>query len=333
MSSIFKHKNALLPNLLALTYIVILYIGGLWLMLSSSIIFNIVGIFVFAHAMIIAAYLIHDCAHFSIFKNNRYHRWLAEVLLWVCGSNYSDFDDIRHKHFRHHADNADVVSFDFRVKILKYPRLVKVIQFLEWLYIPAMEFIMHALVLILPFTKTSRQHRRPRILTVLILRFLFFTFLANISLKILVLYPVSYILFLIVMRFMDVHQHTYELYETLDKERGAEVKKFDREFERKNTYSNLISINHPWLNLLVLNFPYHNAHHEYPIRAWHLLPALHQELYGHDETQILNFKDLIKSYHRYRMERVLNEDKINLPVKKMKENFIGVDGVSFLTAH
>lgn len=333
MSSIFKHKNALLPNLLIITYIVTAYLGGLWLILSDPIVFNVSGIFVFAHAMIIAAYLIHDCAHYSIFKNNRYHRWLAEILLWVCGSSYSDFDDIRHKHFRHHADNADIVSFDFRVKILKYPRLVKTIKFLEWLYIPAMEVVMHVLVLILPFVKKSRQHRRSRIVTVLVLRVLFFTFMANISLKILVLYPVSYMVFLIVMRFMDIHQHTYELYETLDNKRGLKEKKFDRDFERTNTYSNLISIKHPLLNLLVLNFSYHNAHHEYPIRSWHLLPSLHKELYGNDETQVLMFKDLIKSYHRYRVERILNEDKINMPVKEMKEKFIGVDGVSFLTAH
>lgn len=333
MATIFKHKNALISNLMAIAYIVTAYLAGLWLMLSDTVVFNVLGIFIFAHAMIIAAYLIHDCAHYSIFKNNKYHRYLAEVLLWICGSSYSDFDSIRHKHFRHHADNADVVSFDFRVRILKYPRLLKIIRFLEWMYIPAMEIVMHALVIILPFVKDSRKNFRVRIITMLLLRTLFFVALASISIKILILYPVSYIIFLIVMRFMDIHQHTYELFETLDKERGSEAKKFDHEFEKTNTYSNLISIKHPWLNLLVLNFPYHNAHHEHPIRSWHLLPELHKELYGSDEAQVLHFRDLVKSYHRYRVARILNEDEINLPVKEMKENFIGVDGVSFLTAH
>ena len=38
----------------------------------------------------------------------------------------------------------------------------------------------------------------------------------------------------------------------------------DREYEQMNTYSNVTSLRHPWLNLLLLNFPYHNAHHEPP---------------------------------------------------------------------
>jgi len=56
-------------------------------------------------------------------------------------------------------------------------------------------------------------------------------------------------------------------------------------------------------------------------------------LYGDNEDQVLNFKDLLNSYHKYRVQRVLNEDDISLPVKKMRADFIGVDGVSFLTAH
>ena len=41
----------------------------------------------------------------------------------------------------------------------------------------------------------------------------------------------------------------------------------------------------------------------------------------------------LKSYHKFRVQRVTNGDPINLPVKEMKDRFIGVDGVSFLTAH
>jgi fatty acid desaturase len=129
---------------------------------------------------------------------------------------------------------------------------------------------------------------------------------------------------------MDVHQHTYDLYETLDQKRGDEVKKYDREFEQKNTYSNVLSMKYPWLNLLVLNFPYHNAHHKQPGRPWYLLPRLHNELYGDDDTQVLSFADLLKSYHRYRVKRILNGDAINSPVKTLGPDFVGVDGVSFL---
>lgn len=333
MSGLLRYEDALWPNLFALTYVFTGYVGGLALILYPSLLANGVGALLLAHAMVIAAYLIHECAHNSLFRKNRYHRWLGEVLLWICGASYSDYEDVRHKHVRHHTDRADVVSFDYRVKITRYPRLLKLIQTLEWFYIPAMEITMHALVIILPFVKPERKQRRSRILLMLVLRGLFFTYLASISLRILLFYPIAYMLFLTVMRFMDVHQHTYELYETLDSPRGEEAKKFDRVFEQKNTYSNLLSVKHPWLNLLVLNFPYHNAHHEQPGRPWHQLPKLHRELYGEDDKQILSFKELLKSYHHYRVQRVLNADDINLPVKHNEANFVGVDGVSFLTTH
>lgn len=331
--SAFRYKDALLPNLIALSYVLVLYFGGIAMMLSNSIIFNIIGMIGFAHGMIIAAYFVHECAHNSLFKKNKYHRWLAEVLLWICGASYSHYDDIRHKHVRHHTDRADVVSFDYRLKLVKYPLLLKTIRILEWCYIPAMEILMHALVIVLPFIKKNRSHRRFRVVIVFSLRIALFYYLATISLSILIFYPLSYLLFLTVMRFMDVHQHTYALFETLDKKRGEEAKQFSRDFEQRNTYSNLLSVKYPWLNLLVLNFPYHNAHHEQPGKPWYQLPTLHRQLYANDETQVLSFKSLLKSYHQFRTSRILNEDAINMPVKHNEESFIGVDGVSFLTAH
>ena len=333
MAGFLRYEDAFWPNILALGYVISAYFGGLALMLSSVLLLNFFGAFLFAHAMVIAAYLIHECAHNSLFRKNRYHQWLGEALLWICGANYSDYVDVRHKHVRHHTDRADIVSFDYRNRITAYPKLLKLIYVLEWVYIPAMEIVMHVLVIILPFIKAERRQRQARILTVLILRSVFFIYLANISLSILFFYPLAYMLFLSVMRFMDVHQHTYELFETLDSPRGTEAKKRNRYFEQKNTYSNLLSIKHPWVNLLVLNFTYHNAHHQQSGKPWYQLPKLHQQLYGDDERQILTFKDLFKSYHFFRIQRVLNEDEVNTPVKQLHEKFIGVDGVSFLTTH
>jgi len=333
MVGFLRYEDAFWPNFLAIGYVISAYFGGLALMLSSVFLSNVAGVLLFAHAMVIAAYLVHECAHNSLFRKNRYHRWLGEVLLWICGASYSDYEDVRHKHVRHHTDRADIVSFDYRHRITAYLRLLKAIYVLEWMYIPAMEIVMHGLVIILPFVKDNRHHRRARILTVLILRSMFFIYLASISLSVLIFYPLAYMLFLTIMRFMDVHQHTYELFETLDSPRGPEAKKRDREFEQKNTYSNLLSINHPWINLLVLNFSYHNAHHQQPGKPWYHLPELHKELYVDDDQHVLSFKDLIKSYHTYRIQRVLNADDVNAPVKQLHEKFIGVDGVSFLTAH
>ncbi|MFW2372278.1 MAG: fatty acid desaturase family protein [Gammaproteobacteria bacterium] len=333
MPGLFRYRDALRPNLFALSYVMAAYVSGLALILVKPLWLNLTGMLLLAHAMVIAAYLVHECAHNSIFRKNRYHRWLAEVLLWICGASYSDYNDIRHKHVRHHVDRADVVSFDYRVSIRQYPKLLKLIQGLEWMYIPAVEIVMHILVIILPFIKQQRKNRRSRILGVVLLRFLFFFWLASISLKILVFYPFAYMLFLIIMRFMDVHQHTYDLFETLDLVSSEKNKIFDRIFEQRNTYSNLLSDKYAWLNLLVLNFSYHNAHHQQPGRPWHHLASLHKELYGENTEQVLSFKALLKSYHRYRVVRISNADEINMAVKPDVEKFIGVDGVSFLTAH
>ena len=333
-SLFFRHDDALFPTILALLYVLSTYFFGFGFMLSESIWLNLIGVVLLAHSMVIAAYLIHETAHLSVFRSKKHNRWFAEFLLWITGNSYSAFDDIQRKHQRHHTDRADIVSFDFRLILEKHPIVLKTINLFEWFYIPALEVLMHLLVMVLPFIKADRKARRSRVLIVLALRVVMFTWLSSISIHILWLYPLAYLLFMTVMRFMDVHQHTYEVYETLDKPRGEEARLRSREFEEHNTYSNLLSVKYPWVNLLVLNFSYHNVHHDQQMQPWYRLPKIHQEKYGDEYQQILTFRHLIKSFHKYRVPRVVNGDPIGLPVKKDEgETFIGVDGVSFLTAH
>ncbi|MBO1927133.1 fatty acid desaturase [Thiomicrorhabdus sp. 6S2-11] len=330
----FRHDDALLPTLLASSYVLAGYLLGGLSMLTDVWYLNLFGVLWFAHSMVIGAYLIHEAAHLSIFRERKHNRWFSELMLWITGCSYSNFDDISHKHARHHSDRADIVSFDFRPILQRHPVALKTLQILEWAYIPALEILMHALVIILPFIKPNRHKRRARVLSVLVIRLALFSYLASISLDFLWLYAIAYLLFLTFMRFMDVHQHTYEVFETLDQKRGPEAKLRDKHFEEHNTYSNLFSVKHPWLNLIALNFSYHNVHHRQQLQPWYRLPKIHKELYGADQTQVLTFRHLMKSFHKYRVPRILNGDPINLPVKHDEgESFIGVDGVSFLTAH
>lgn len=331
-TSIFRYRDGPLPNLAALLYITIGYGAGLSGLLAPGILLNALGVLLLAHALVIAAYLIHECAHNTIFTDPRWNARLGGTLMWLTGACYGRYEDIRHKHFRHHVDRADVVAFDFRPLLPHHPRWLRLIQALEWLYIPAVDLMMHALVLTLPFQQSPRRDRRVRVLMVLALRAGLFGLLAWVSFQALWLYVLSYLLFLHVMRFMDVHQHTYEVWETLERPRGPQDDRFDREFEHRNTFSNLISVRHPWLNLLVLNFGYHNAHHVRPTAPWYRLPALHAELFGDDRTQLLPFTRLLRSYHRHRVARVLNGDPPGMAISDGRD-FIGVVGVSFLTAH
>ena len=64
------HTGAVLYSLMA-------YGTGWWLLLSQNWIAFLPGILLLGHGMIIAAYLIHECAHNTIFTDNRHNNQLA----------------------------------------------------------------------------------------------------------------------------------------------------------------------------------------------------------------------------------------------------------------
>jgi fatty acid desaturase len=336
----YKYPDALLPDTLAFGYAFGGWALGLALIGSDSGWLNAGGVLLLAHAMIIAAYLVHECAHNTLFAENADNALAGRILLWLCGGSYATYEDIRHKHFRHHVDRADVVAVDYRPLLAKHPVVVKILHALEWLYIPAFDLTMHLAVIVLPFIWEPRRNRRAHVLEVLLARALFFGLLAWYSPRILLLYPIAYLLMLHVLRFMDAFQHTYEVDERLDQPRPKTVA-HDAAYEHRNTFTNLHSVTHPWLNLFTLNFGYHNVHHDKPVQPWYRLPALQRELYGDaiDATgQSIPFANQLLAYHRFRVHRLLNADPADMSLEKIPydirgRRFIGVDGVSFLTTH
>jgi len=317
---------------LALGYGLAGYGGALLLMGTPVWGFNLLGVVLLAHTLVISAYLVHECTHNTIFANHQWNATLGELLDWLAGASYGSYNDIRRKHLRHHADRADVIAFDYRAWLVCHPLLLKLVQVLEWAYIPAVDLLMHALVIVLPFIRESRHKQRRRVVFTLLSRLLFFTALAIYAPRILLIYPFAYLLFLHVMRLMDVHQHTYAVVTSLDNKTATHGKAYDRAFEDRNTYSNVISLRYPWLNLLMLNFGYHNAHHVRPTAPWYQLPKLHQRYFGDDHSKLLPFTKLLHSYHRHRVVRVLNGDAPDSLITG-DAPMIGVVGVSFLTAH
>jgi len=136
-----------------------------------------------------------------------------------------------------------------------------------------------------------------------------------------------------VLRFMDAFQHTYEVVASRSLDAVAPDPRRDLRYEYENTYSNLVGERWWWLNLLVLNFPYHNAHHVRPSVPWYRLPALHRSLYGETDGQVIRCRDLLASYHRYRVARVLSQDYGTVAGSGNRAaGFLGAVGVSFLTA-
>lgn len=331
----FKYADGRWPNLLALLYAFAGYGLGLFLITRPSLWLNIPGTLLLAHAMVIASYLVHECAHNTIFARNEDNARLGKILNWLTGACYGSYEVIRRKHFRHHVDRADVVAFDFREHFRSRPKAARLMEALEWLYVPAQDMYMHVLVLFVPFTLESRRNDRGRVLLTLLIRVPLFSALAFYAPQILILYPLAWMLCATVLRFMDAFQHTYDLLPTLEQPRGTGVQShYDAAYEHRNTFTNVHSLQHPALNLFTLNFGYHNVHHDKPAAPWHQLPTLHRQLYGHDSTQVLPLKNQLIAFHRYRTQRLLNTDGGDTPVLHDKGlSFVGVDGVSFLTGH
>lgn len=129
------------------------------------------------------------------------------------------------------------------------------------------------------------------------------------------------------MRFADAFHHTYE-YAIV----GQQFPKRDRVYEQEHTFSNFVSVKHPWLNLLFLNFGYHNAHDHNMSVPWHELPELHQKLYSEKGGGLLPLPQLVNNYHRFRLHRLFfgQGDAIREGGSAL-DSFTGGVAVSFLT--
>ena len=335
MSRLFRQAGGAWPNLLTVAYTFAGWAAGVWMLTLPWISLNAAGVLLAAHALIISAYLIHECVHQTIFAAPVANDRLGALCGWLNGACLANYAGLKKKHLRHHADRLDVVTFDYRAALNATPRWVrKTVLALEWAYIPVIELMMRGMVIAAPFYFGTVRDRI-RLLSLLIIRVAFFVALAFVSIKALLLYALAYILFLHVLRFMDAYQHTYDVFPSRSLEPAPADPRRTRRYEYENTYSNLVAVRWPWLNLLTLNFAYHNAHHARSGEPWYRLPALHHALYGENDPQVLPCRDLIAGYHRNRVTRVFAADYGSVGTDttgSRASQFIGAVGVSFLTA-
>ena len=259
------------------------------------------------------------------------------MLAWLGnGSCYARFEDLRRKHMRHHIERADVVTFDVRGFLLRAPAWFRgAVLALEWLYLPGGGVAHARFVVLRPFRTGGAAKERLRMLAIVAVRAAGFALLAWWSLKALVLYAIAYLAFITLLRFADCFQHTYDAYPILDDEPIPQDKVRDRAYEQANTYSDIVGLDRSWLNLLWLNFGYHNAHHERPTEPWYRLPAYHRSLYAADYAQVITVGELLRSFHRNRLRRILADDYGDVAAPgtlRRADHFLGAVGVSFLTA-
>lgn len=346
MQSIYRYPDGVWPNTLALAATVLLYPLALGLMIVNGWALNLLGFISMVVSLTWSAYFIHELAHQAIFKKASVNGRWGVLMSWLNGSCYARFDDMRKKHMRHHVERADVITFDARGFLLRSPAWFRrSVIALEWCYFPAIEYLMRGFVIAMPFTRAGQARQgatgspRLRILGIAVVRIAGLVILAMVSLKALLLYCLAVLVFITLLRFADCFQHTYIAYPVLDDTPLRKDKIRDREYEQANTYSDVVSVGGGWagrlLNMLWLNFGFHNAHHERPTMPWYRLPAYHRELYPEDYAQVITVGELLRSFHVNRVTRILAEDygKVaSVGVPGRADTFVGAVGVSFLTA-
>tara|TARA_R110001592_G_scaffold295594_2_gene565734 strand:+ start:88606 stop:89649 length:1044 start_codon:yes stop_codon:yes gene_type:complete len=334
---LFQHPDGWIYHGGALLYVTLTYTVGIAGLFSEQWSVNAIATLLLAHSMVIAAYLLHECAHNTIFRENRDNAILGSLLMWVCGTSYGTYEDIRYKHFRHHVDNDDVVWFDYMAFFQSHPRTLRITKWLEWMYIPAHDLIMHFILIFTSFIIPQRRNQRRHNIAIILLRGGLYLWLLVAYPGVAILYAIAYMGMIIVLRFMDSLQHDYAYHTNLFGGVLSEHKG-DRNWEQEHTFSNFISHRYPALNLLVLNFCYHNAHHAKPTTPWFNLPRVHRELVGDSAEKIIPLKPQLILYHRNRCGRIAFDDPALLNVSG--HNFLhaaqralvsGGNAASFLT--
>lgn len=330
---IWRDPEGLWPNAIAFIYAVPVHLLGLWLLVQPSPLLVIPGLLLTAHTMVIGAYLVHECGHMTLFRSKKINARVAEILLWFTGGAYASFERIQHMHVRHHRDRADVSCFDYQAFLHNGPGWLKrLVVALEWAYIPAVELLMHAQVMIRPFIDEQYHAERTRVILVLVTRLALFYSMFQFSPWSLLAYALAYMLFLQALFLADAFAHTYKAYFVDDPREPVPAEGRDRAYDVDHTYSNLISTRWPLLNLLNLNFGYHTAHHERSGVPWYRLPELHVELFGEQHPQILPYRELLKTIHLNRTRRIFVHDYGDVGRGPGRaDGFVGAHGVSFLS--
>lgn len=305
--SLFRESRGLAYHGGAVAYSLLAWAAGLAGLFHSNLWLNAAATLLLAHGMIIAAYMVHECGHNTVFRRVRHNQYLGRFLTWICGASYGTFEDIRYKHLRHHVDNDDVVCFDYEKFLLRHPRLLHTTRLLEWSYIPAHDLLMHTIMVFASFVIPERRNQRRRNLTVIAVRAGIFLAVLIVNPKAAVLYCVAYVIMIHVLRFMDSLQHDYGYRLSLYTDERS-PNRGNARWEQEHTFSVPLSLRYSRLNWLTLNFGYHNAHHARPTTPWYRLPAVHREMYGDDPDAVIPLGAQLAIYHRGRTRRIVKWD-------------------------
>jgi fatty acid desaturase len=329
---LFKYPDGAWRNAAAIGYATLGHAAAVGLLIGGGAVGRLIGVALAAHTLVIATYLVHECIHETIFRDRAWNARLGAAMAWLGDGGLAGYARLRRKHLHHHLDRVDPVAFDYRAWLAAHPLLRRAVLGLEWAHVPAVELLMR----VVPLWRAARQPadrgERRRVLTVLATRIAAALLLGLVAPFGLALYGLAYLLFIVAARFADAFHHTFELVvvDHYDYAFGPPPG-FDRDYEHANTYSNVLSRRWPVLNLMLLNFSYHNAHHIKPGVPWHRLPALDASLFGAAaDAQCVPLGRLLADFHAFRMAR-LSSDQAIVHAADGTPRFIGAVAVSLLT--
>ena len=321
-----QHKP--IANTAAIAYTFSAYICGVIFLFLSNPVLNLGGILLLTHSLACSAYLTHEFMHGTIFKSRRWNSFFGNIMLWLNGGCYNGYQALTLQHIAHHIDRVDVFTFNPIFKLQQLHSIVrKIIFILEWLYFPIMGFWARWHSVFSPFWNPERSEAKIRVIGILLLRMGMFSLMGAVSFKALLLYFIAYVGMITVLRWADAFQHTYEGFPP-----GTKLPKRDRAHEEAHTYSTLLSRRYDWLNLLLLNFGYHNAHHTLMKCPWHSLPELNREIEQPSNVRYVSLKEQLIHYHRFRLTRFIlgQGESVDENQQPTFEKFYGAHDVSFL---
>ncbi len=324
----YVSKQKTFWNEIAIAYSLLGYMGGIALLMVANGWLNILGVVFLTHSLIYSAYLAHEFMHGTIFKDRRRNVIFGQLMVWMNGGCYYGLQALTLQHIAHHVDRVDVFSFDIADAIGKLPPSIRKVVFIfEWCYFPIVAFWARWQRIIKDWQKPEQVKR---ISFIFAIRLTAFILLGIFSVKALLLYFLSYLGMITVLRFVDAFQHTYEAFSA-----GTKLPKRDLDHEQLHTYSNLVSRRYPVLNLLILNFGYHNAHHAVMKCPWHSIAELDRELAQNQTVNYMSLSQQLISYHRHRLARLITGqgNATGEMGDRNYEQFYGAVDVSFITLY
>jgi fatty acid desaturase len=327
----YKVQQISVWNIFALLYVVLGYAAGVALLCLSSLWLNGLGILLTAHALICSAYVAHDCMHGTVAKGRRLNALFGNAMLWINGGCYYGFDQLTLQHIAHHVQRVDSFTFNIVAEITQLPRLIRQgILVMEWCYFPVVSFWARWRSLKETLKNSAPPRQRCFAVAFLIVRGTLFINLGLFSFKALLLYCLSYLCMITALRWMDAFQHTYEAFPV-----GIRLPKRDQYYEQANTFSNLLSQKYVGLNLLLLNFGYHNAHHTVMTCPWYQLPDLDRALPQQDKSHYIPLLQQLSLYHCFRITRFLEGQGSPSIIEGglSFHSFYGAADVSFITLY